>query len=446
METFLDLVLTVWFGSASKLIIIYQVSIMAGYFFLFPKCAVKRWWAFIPYAGGYQFAKCADREFEGRVLFVGGVALTVISLVLNFFRPRKDVVFYILVSLGVAVALILLLYKLRVFIGICRVFERRRWWLIPWFLLEGPTAILWGLRKTFQPLYTVEEMMKEVATIVSGARVRTLDQGLTVNINERKAPDIYRRRYLLKDIHLSIEPGKMVLLLGGSGSGRTSFIKTINGYERGDAEVLLNGTNVHKYRKQMLYGIGYVPQESRIRDRDTVRHTLLDAATLRLPLDMNMDDRRKLVKDVMEVFSLTSVKNVLVRELSQGQKKRLSIAMEFMADPLLFILDGPDMGLDGAVTRDLMEQLRHMADEGKIIIVATDCPDRAIDLFDDVIVLAKDANRTGRLAFYGSVEETKAFFGMENMEKIMRAVSHKEDGGDGRADEFINKFVEVLNA
>ena len=66
-----------------------------------------------------------------------------------------------------------------------------------------------------------------------------------------------------------------------------------------------------------------------------------------------------------------------------------------------------------------------------------------IDLFDDVIVLAKDANRTGRLAFFGPIEEARTFFGKEKMEEIVKSVNRKEEGGDGRADEFILKFAEV---
>ena len=62
------------------------------------------------------------------------------------------------------------------------------------------------------------------------------------------------------------------------------------------------------------------------------------------------------------------------------------------------------------MARELFEQLRLIADQGKIIIVITHTPDRVIDLFDDVIVLAKDAKRTGRLAYFGPIDEACAFF------------------------------------
>jgi len=60
-----------------------------------------------------------------------------------------------------------------------------------------------------------------------------------------------------------------------------------------------------------------------------------------------------------------------------------------------------------------------------------------------VIVLAKDSARTGRLAFYGSIEEARAFFGRERMEQIVKSVNRKEEGGDGLADEYVMKYAEV---
>ena len=98
------------------------------------------------------------------------------------------------------------------------------------------------------------------------------------------------------------------------------------------------------------------------------------------------------------------------------------------------------------MARELMSRLRNIADHGKIVIVITHTPDRVIDLFDDVIVLAKDAMLTGRLAFYGSVEEAKRFFGRDRMEQIVMSINRKEEGGEGRADEFVEKYLEVQNA
>nr|MCR5099722.1 ABC transporter ATP-binding protein [Butyrivibrio sp.] len=69
--------------------------------------------------------------------------------------------------------------------------------------------------------------------------------------------------------------------------------------------------------------------------------------------------------------------------------------------------------------------------------------DRVIDLFDDVIVLAKDANRTGRLAYYGPIKESYEFFGKNSMEEILLSINQKDEGGEGRANEFVEKYGEI---
>ncbi|MDD4076031.1 MAG: ABC transporter ATP-binding protein, partial [Eubacteriales bacterium] len=282
--------------------------------------------------------------------------------------------------------------------------------------------------------------------LFSGGNVEAIGDGLTINLEERSVLDFFRKKYLLRDIHMRIEPGHMVLLLGGSGAGKTTFLNAVNGYEKAKAKVQLNGSDVYSNYKKMQYEIGFVPQQELIRGKDTVLHTLLDEALLRLPTDISGADRKQRVEQVMDIFGLTPVKNSLVEKLSGGQKKRISIAMEFISNPSLFILDEPDSGLDGVMARDLMEQLRIIADQGKIVIVITHTPDRVVDLFDDVIVLAKDGNRTGRLAFFGPVEQAKAFFGKEKMEQIVMSINRKEEGGEGLADTFITKYAEVQHA
>ena len=264
-----------------------------------------------------------------------------------------------------------------------------------------------------------------------------------MNLEERTAREFLKKKYLLRDIHLNIQPGHMVLLLGGSGAGKTTFLNAVNGYEPAKAEVTVNGRNMYKNYKEMQYDIGFVPQADLIRGCDTVYRTLMDTAMLRLPNSFSRSERQERVEEVMDIFGLTPVKGNLVSKLSGGQRKRLSIAMEFISNPTLFILDEPDSGLDGVMARELFLQLRKIADQGKIIIVITHTPDRVIDLFDDVIVLAKDAKRTGRLAWFGPIDEARAFFGKEKMEEIVKSVNREEEGGEGRADEFILKYAEV---
>jgi len=448
---FLQILLTIFFQSSAIIPMVTTALYMVGLWRMFKKSGLKGWWALVPFAKDYQLSRCAGRESEGPVYTLSsvGIALLDILLILINRTPEaaatmgtRDMIISILV---LSLFLVRFIYNIRVWSGLIEVYGvKRRWMLLCLFsYTKFIPALVWGSNPRYQPEWKVEDIRAELTRLATQGSATVMDEGLTVNLTERTATEFFRKKVLLRDIHMAIPQGHMVLLLGGSGAGKTTYLNAINGYEPAKAEVMLNGTNMYKHYKKMQYEVGFVPQSEMMRGKDTVLNTLLDAAKLRLPMEVNAKQRRERVNEVMEIFGLTPVKNNLVEKLSGGQKKRLSISMEFISNPSLFILDEPDSGLDGVMARELFEQLRKIADTGKIVIVITHTPDRVIDLFDDVIVLAKDSARTGRLAYYGSIEDARAFFQRERMEQIVKSVNRKEEGGDGLADEFIMKYAEV---
>ena len=417
-----------------------------GMWGIFRKCGMKPFHALIPCLREIGIGKAAGMEKEGRITaFLQGamILFSIIGFFVSENEGQEGALYSMFVFLQIFTGLILTIYQIRLYLGLIEVFNRKRRWIILWVIADWLAALLWGWMKEYQPLWKADEMKVSAANYFSGSRAEVLDQGLTVNLEERTAVEFFKKKYLLRDIHMYIQPGHMVLLLGGSGAGKTTYLNAVNGYEKAKAEVVLNGRNMYSDYKDMKYDIGFVPQQDLMRGSDSVYRTLSDAAILRLPASFTKAEREARVEEVMEIFGLTPVKNNLVVKLSGGQRKRLSIAMEFLSNPALFILDEPDSGLDGVMARELFEQLRRIADQGKIIIVITHTPDRVIDLFDDVIVLAKDAERTGRLAWFGPIREARDFFGKEKMEEIVKAVNREEEGGEGRADEFIMKYAEV---
>ena len=419
---------------------------MIGLSFVFGKCGAQKWKAFIPWIRQVELGKCAGREREGRMLGFLEILVIVldnVSRITGVANSENIPILFMVVTLLVSV--IEMIYRIRVYAGLCEVFDKSKAWTLLWIIpyVRVIPALVWGLHKKYQPQWTMAELQSEAASFFSNNRAEVLDQGLTVNLEERTVTEMFQKKYLLRDIHLYIQPGHMVLLLGGSGAGKTTFLNAVNGYEKAKAEVVLNGRNMYKEYKEMQYDVGFVPQGDLMRGSDSVFRTLTDAATLRLPSNFTRAEREARVEEAMKMLGLTAAKNTLVSKLSGGQRKRLSIAMEFISNPTLFILDEPDSGLDGVIARELFDQLRMIADQGKIVIVITHTPDRVIDRFDDVIVLAKDASRTGRLAFFGPVDEARAFFGRDSMEEIVKSINTPEEGGEGRADEFILKYAEV---
>ena len=416
----------------------------AGYYKIFEKCGVKQIYALIPFVRDYQIGRCADREDDGKELAVLAAFLAVVYFPMQFLQYNNKLLIIVMIPY-IALQIARLMLHIRVYLGLIKVFEKKKLWLLGFLFIEGPVCILWGFSDKFMPNKKVQNFSDKDGARETGAVADTVEDGLTVNIDKRTAVEFFRRKTLLKDIHLSIPKGHMVLLLGGSGAGKTTFVNAVTGYEKADARIELGTRDVYEEYDQMMYDIGFVPQQDLMRGNDTVMLTLSDAATLRLPSSVSFIERKKRIDEVLDQFGLAAVKNNLVEKLSGGQRKRLSIAMEFISDPTLFILDEPDSGLDGVVARGLFEKLRAIADEGKIVVVITHTPDRVIDLFDDVIVLAKDSTRTGRLAYYGPVSEAYDFFGKKSMEEILLSVNQKDEGGEGKADEFVGKYADRIN-
>ena len=419
------------------------LMISIGYWNIFYKCGVKKRWAFIPIAREYHIGLSADRENDGRTYAIVSAFYYIIYV--SGYLVADNVKALLLLTIPyVGLYVTLNIYRVKLYLGLTKVFNRKKRWVWLFFFFESIVVLIWGVSKKFTPSKKVVDYSRNESAKELGEEFAPKKDALTVNINKRTVIDFFKKKTLLKDIHMNIPKGHMVLLLGGSGAGKSTYLNAVTGYEKADAKIYLDKADIYQEYSKMKYDIGFVPQQDLMRGNDTVFMTLSDAALLRLPVEMSIMERENRIAYVLELLGLTAVQNNLVEKLSGGQRKRLSIAIEFISDPTLFILDEPDSGLDGVVARKLFEKLREIADEGKIVIVITHTPDRVIDLFDDVIVLAKDATRTGRLAYYGSVEEAYSFFGKTTMEEILLSINQKDEGGEGRADEFIEKYAECM--
>lgn len=272
----------------------------------------------------------------------------------------------------------------------------------------------------------------------------SMENSLVIHIEERSVWNLFRKQVLLEDINLSIVPGELVLILGGSGAGKTTFMNAVMGYEKAKGRIMEGDIDIYKNYNQMKYEIGFVPQQDLLRLEDNVYDTLENAAELKMPKSSSEEERKERIRQVLELFGLEREAESLVSKLSGGQRKRLSIAVEYIADPSLFFLDEPDSGLDGVMARSLMENLRVIADQKKIVLVITHSPDRVADLFDKVIVLAKsNEDNVGHMAFYGGVDEACQFFNVDSLENIVRKINREDEGGEGMADIFIKKYQEI---
>lgn len=158
---------------------------------------------------------------------------------------------------------------------------------------------------------------------------------------------------------MTIKPSEFVAFVGGSGAGKSTFMKCISGVDRPTSgKVLINGENLYDNYDELKYNIGYVPQEDIVYSNLTLHDTLQYAAKLRMPDNTTRKERNIRIKEVLEIVQLTELENSYIRQLSGGQRKRASIAVELIADPNLFFLDEPTSGLDPGTERSIMLTLR----------------------------------------------------------------------------------------
>ena len=410
-----------------------------------------RWMAWVPGLRWGAWGASIEMPREGTVCGVLELLVMITDIAFSAVKGEKASLALSLAALVLGV--FLFVYRIRLFARMLAIFKLKKgWWIVLWLIVEWLPIMILGFGKRYQPTGQRFEEDWQAGTApaelagASAAHRAPLESGLSLDLRERTAKDFGKMRYLLKDIALDIPNGSLVLLLGGSGSGKTTLVNAIIGYEKADATVTLNGSDIYRDYDQMKYKIGFVPQKNLIRGNDTVNRTVTDAAKLRLPSRMHGSARRTKTQEVMDLLGLSAGADGLVSKKSGGQLRRISIAMELVSDPELFVLDEPDSGLDGVIAREIFTKLRMIADEGKIVIVITHTPDRVIDLFDKVIVLGRDSGRVGRLAFYGSPQEAREFFGKETMEGVVMSVNRQEEGGDGLADMYIERYAQLAAA
>lgn len=226
---------------------------------------------------------------------------------------------------------------------------------------------------------------------------------------------------ICNDVSLSIEPGELVAIIGGSGAGKTTLMNTICGYNKPTSGmVMMNGMNLYESYDVLKNIIGYVPQQDIVYDNLTLFQMLDYAAKLRLPDDTTAEERRKRVQTVINMVELTGKENTMIRRLSGGQKKRASIAVELLSDPGLFFLDEPASGLDPGTEYNLMRTLKKMSEKGKTVILVTHSI-LNLDICDKVVFMGKGGN----LCFCGNLTEAAHFFKVKNLVEIYNMISEQ---------------------
>ena len=234
------------------------------------------------------------------------------------------------------------------------------------------------------------------------------------------------KKIILKDITIAIPPRKFVALVGGSGAGKSTLMNALNGLRPAQhGTVLYNGQDYYHNLAAFSTQLGYVPQDDIIHRDLTVERALYYAAKLRLPDDFTEKQIKERIEEVLDDVEMKFRRNTLVSKLSGGQRKRVSIALELLANPNVFFLDEPTSGLDPGLDRKMMLLLRRLADKGRTIVLVTHATNN-INSCDYVCFLC----RGGRLAYFGPPDEAKRYFGKSDFAEIYSELEPPDDSSN----------------
>src|SRR5260221_2187288 len=223
-----------------------------------------------------------------------------------------------------------------------------------------------------------------------------------------------RHTLLLNDISLDIPPRAFVAIVGSSGVGKSSLLNVLSGIQSTqEGVVLYNGQDYYINRDAYSAQIGYVPQDDIIHQDLTVQQALYYTARMRLPKDFTKAQIKRRIDEVLDEVGMHHRRKYMARRLSGGERKRVAIALELLANPSIFFLDEPTAGLDPGLERKMMQLLRKLADKGHTIVLVTHATNN-IYYCDSVCFLAQG----GRLAFYGTPAEALAYFGTKDFAEI----------------------------
>lgn len=208
----------------------------------------------------------------------------------------------------------------------------------------------------------------------------------------------YTEEPVLKGINLVIERGKVNVLLGPNGSGKTTTMRLILGILKpivGDIRV--NGVDPSIEPVRVRKFIGYVPEEDLIYYSLRVREYLVFIAKT---YGISSSRVNESIERVLNAFLLKDYEREFIGALSHGLKRRVLLASAFIHDPDILLLDEPFIGIDPRIARALKIVLRERAREGKTILVSTHILEIAEVLADRIILLYQ-----GKVIAEGSVKE-----------------------------------------
>ncbi len=289
--------------------------------------------------------------------------------------------------------------------------------------VDGQRVVAWlplakGAVVQIGPYKLVYDLEARALT-TSMSRGHRLD---TINLGKQ----VSGGRMILTDVSLAVLAGEFISLVGGSGAGKSTLLRAMNGFNPAtQGQMLIDGEQLYPNLDAYRMIMGYVPQDDIIHRELTVGKALYYAAKLRLP-DAGKAEIDKRTQEVLEMVDMGAHIHKPVRVLSGGQRKRVSIAVELLAQPDLLFLDEPTSGLDPGLEKKMMYDLNRLADRGKTVVLVTHATAN-IEQCDHVAFLSQ-----GYLSYYGPPGEAIQYFQAQDFADIYLKLTQEVNPAEGK--------------
>lgn len=181
---------------------------------------------------------------------------------------------------------------------------------------------------------------------------------------------VYNKRWVVKDVSFQMQSGQIVGLLGPNGAGKTTSFYMVVGLVRMDqGEIHLDDEDISDLamHQRARKGIGYLPQEASIFRKLTIAENIM--AILETRKDLDKQQRQQRLKELLEDFKISHIKDSLGMSVSGGERRRAEIARALAADPKFMLLDEPFAGVDPISVGDIKDIIRQLKGRGIGVLI-----------------------------------------------------------------------------
>ena len=168
------------------------------------------------------------------------------------------------------------------------------------------------------------------------------------------------------DISFTINDGEIVGFLGPNGAGKSTTMNVMTGFiEQTKGEVIINGFDTLKKSKKAKEQIGYMPEGVPVYGDLTIKEFVTYMAELK---KVKRDEKKQFVKEAIDKTGLSEIQNKLIKNLSRGQKQRVSLAGALVGNPKVLILDEPTVGLDPKQITEIRSLIKEIGKKHTVFI------------------------------------------------------------------------------